>query len=273
MTKRRPSKRKPKFTAKTADRHVLYELSVQDALSEVRFIDRVYKKANGRPPTTLREDFCGTALLCAEWVKRKPRKAVGIDLDPEVLAWGIEHNLAPIGEPGKRVKLREQDVRAKCPGRFDVSVGLNFSYFIFRTREELRGYFKNVRSSMQRDGIFILDAYGGWEAMEPMEEPRLIEEGFTYTWDQDKIDPINNAIVNYIHFEFRDGSKMRKAFTYEWRMWSLQEIRELLAEAGFSSSTVYWEDADDDGEGSGVFRPRKAVENEAAWVAYIVAQR
>jgi cyclopropane fatty-acyl-phospholipid synthase-like methyltransferase len=271
MPKKKRKKKKPAITAKNADRYVLYQESVQDTESEAAFLARIYKKLRGRPAETLREDFCGTALLCAEWVKKKGRTAVGIDLDPEVLAWGTKHNLAPIGEPGNHIELRKQDVRDKVPGRFDISVALNFSFFIFRTREDMRGYFRNVRRSMAKDGLFFLDAYGGYESWKEMREPRRMK-GFTYIWDQNKIDPINNAIVNHISFEFKNGSKLEKAFSYEWRMWTLLEIRELLEEAGFSKHTVYWEDGDEKGEGTGVFRPKKAVSQEAAWVAYIVAE-
>ena len=49
-------------------------------------------------------------------------------------------------------------------------------------------------------------------------------------------------------------------------------IPQLLQEAGFSKVVVYWEDADEDGDGTGVYRPRKTVVNEAGWVAYLVAQ-
>ena len=260
------------LTARRADRHLLYQESVQDAEAEVAFLTRTFKSLRKRPARTLREDFCGTALLCAEWVKKEGRSAVGIDLDPSVLAWGIQHNLAPIGEPGRRVELRQMDVRDKCSGRFDVTVALNFSYFVFRTRDEMRGYFERVQRSMEKDGLFVLDAYGGYESWQPMEEPRRMK-GFTYVWDQDVVDPIDNSVVNYIHFEFKDGTKLRKAFTYEWRLWTLPEIRELLAEAGFSRSAVYWEDGDKDGEGTGVFRPRTHVGQEAAWVAYVIAER
>ena len=149
---------------------------------------------------------------------------------------------------------------------------MNFSYWTCRNRPDMLAYFKCSRSTIKPGGIFVLDAYGGYESIQPMEEPRRITGGATYVWDQDSFNPIDNSVVNHIHFEFRDGTKMRKAFTYEWRFWSLLEIQELLAEAGFKKSTVYWEDADDDGEGTGVFRPRKKVENEAAWVAYIVAE-
>jgi SAM-dependent methyltransferase len=273
LPKKKKRKPRSKFTARTADRHVLYQLSVQDADTEIQFFDRVFKKLRARPPSSLREDFCGTALLCATWAKKRGRTATGIDLDPDVLAWGIEHNLKPNGEPGRNVTLLEQDVRQPVRGRFDLAVGLNFSYFIFKTRPDLLAYFKSVHQSLVSDGMFILDAYGGYEAMEPMEEARAISGGFTYVWDQDKVDPINNGVVNHIHFGFRDGTKIRKAFTYDWRMWTLMELRELLEEAGFHRPTVYWEDGGEDGEGTGVFRPKTSVENEAAWVAYMVAER
>jgi len=268
---RRRSK-KPRLTARNADPHVLYQESVQDAETEAAFLSRVFKKLSGRPAESLREDFCGTALLCAEWLKKKDRTAVGIDLDPDVLAWGTKHNLSPIGEPGNRLTLRRQDVRDRCPGRFDVTVALNFSYFVFRTRDDLRRYFASVRRSMAKDGLFFVDAYGGYDSFCPMREPRKLK-GFTYVWDQNKIDPISNGVVNYIHFEFPDGSKLNRAFTYEWRLWTLPEIRELLAEAGFSRTTVWWEDGDEEGEGTGVFRQRDRVGQEAAWVAYVVAER
>lgn len=271
MPKKKTRKAKV-INARNADKHELYQWSVQDTETEAAFLTRVYKRLRGRPAESLREDFCGTALLCAEWVKKKERTATGIDLDPSVLEWGKKRHLAKIGEPGKRVTLLRQDVRAKVKGTFDVTVALNFSYFIFRTRDDLRRYFANVRSSMKKDGLFFIDAYGGSESWRECREPRRVK-GFTYIWDQSKVDAIDNGVVNHIHFKFKDGSKLEKAFTYVWRLWTLQELRELLAEAGFSKSTVYWEDADENGEGTGVFRPKAHAEQEQAWVAYIVAER
>ncbi len=275
MSKKRKKapKRKPKYTAKTADKHELYQLSVQDAEFEVSLISRVFKRLRGRKPMSIREDFCGTALFCGAWVKSDRRRtAVGVDLDPGVLKWGVEHNLAPLGEPGDRITLHEKNVLDRIPGKFDVCVAFNFSYWCFQERALLLDYFKRVRKSLADDGVFFLDAYGGYESHEPdLEEPRAIDEGFTYVWHQDIVDPITNRVVNHIHFHFRDGSKMRKAFTYDWRFWSLKELQELLAEAGFANVQVYWEDSDEDGDGTGVYRPKKAVENEAGWIAYLVA--
>jgi SAM-dependent methyltransferase len=251
---------------------------VQDPEIEIVFVNRVYKKTFGRSPLTLREDFCGTAFFCAEWVKsNEQRTAVGIDLDQPTLDWGIAHNLAPIGEPGQRVKLLCQNVLDRVPQSFDVALGLNFSYWVFLTRNDMRAYFKSVYDSLGKQGLFFLDAYGGpysMEAMGPDEIERSpVKGGFTYLWDQHEFNAIDHRVVNHIHFEFRDGSKLERAFTYEWRFWTLPELRELLEEAGFSKTHVYWEDEDEDGEGTGAYRARKRAPNSGAWVAYIVGEK
>jgi hypothetical protein len=279
--KRPPIKKtKPQFTAATADKHELYQLSVQDPEVEIAFIHRIYKKIYGRAPLSLREDFCGTALFCAEWVKTRPdRTAIGIDLDQPTLDWGIEHNLAAIGEPGQRVTLLRQNVLDPVRKRSDIAIGMNFSYWVFKTREEMRAYFKGVHASLENDGLLVLDAYGGPYSMEAMREDEIERTriksggGFTYLWDQHVVNAIDHSVVNHIHFEFRDGTKLERAFTYHWRFWTLPELTELLAEAGFSRSHVYWEDEDEDGEGTGVYRARKRADNAGAWVAYIIAEK
>jgi SAM-dependent methyltransferase len=233
-------------------------------------MDKTYRKMFRRKPLRLREDFCGTGLLCAEWVKSDPaRLATGVDISGETLDWGRLHNIAPLGEAAKRVTLLEEDVRARRSGKFDIVNALNFSYWVFRTRKELVFYYQQVRKSLGPEGFFLLDAYGGWESQQPMLEPRKIAAGFTYVWDQDQFCPITHSVTNYIHFEFKDGTKLEKAFTYEWRFWSLPEIRELLLEAGFSRVDVHWDVAADDEEEKYEILGRAA--NQPGWLAYIVA--
>ena len=85
-------------------------------------------------------------------------------------------------------------------------------------------------------------------------------------------DPIHGTGRNFIHFHFPDGSRLDKAFSYDWRIWSLPELREALADAGFSSTQVYWEGTErKSGEGNGVFSPRERAPHELAWIAYLVA--
>ncbi len=269
---RSKKEKKGKFTAKTADRHELYQLSVQAVDNEVEVLDDLYKKEFDEKPLRMREDFCGTALLCATWVKSDPeRTATGVDLDAPTLQWGRERNIAPLGEDQTRVTLIQDDVRSFRPGKFQVINALNFSYSVFRTRQDLRTYFAAVHASLEDKGLFLVDAYGGWESQEPMEEPRRVAGGFTYIWDQNSFDPITHEVVNHIHFKFKDGTRMDKAFTYEWRYWTLPELQELLIEAGFSAVRVYWDQADDEEEED--YQPVKAAENQPGWLSYLVARK
>ncbi|OQX69437.1 MAG: hypothetical protein B6A08_04990 [Sorangiineae bacterium NIC37A_2] len=258
------------YTARTADKHELYQLSVQAVDHELDFIEKVYRNLYKARPLLLREDFCGTALFSAHWAKSHPeRHAVGVDISKETLAWGQERNVDPLGEAKSRVKLLCEDVRQKRKEKHQVINAMNFSYSVFRTRADMREYFASVKRSLVREGMFVLDAYGGWESQQPMQEPRKVAQGFTYVWDQNKFDPITHEVLNYIHFEFKDGTKMDKAFTYEWRYWTLPELRELLIEAGFSSVRVYWDVAPDDEEEN--YKVLTKAENQPGWLAYLVA--
>lgn len=269
---RTAAQKSSQFTARTADKHILYQKSVQAPDYEVELLSKLYKKAYGRKALTMREDFCGTAILCAAWARsQKERCATGVDLCGDTLAWGRVHNVEPLGEAAARVELIQDDVRAKRPGKYEIINALNFSYWVFKTRSDLKAYFAGVRASLKDDGLFLCDAYGGWESQEPMLEPRRVAGGFTYVWDQHSFDPITHDVVNHIHFEFKDGTKLNKAFTYEWRFWTLPEIKELLLEAGFSQVHVYWDQADDDTDED--YRRTTRASNQPGWLAYIVALR
>ncbi len=262
-------------TAKTSDKHELYELSVQDTEAECEFIDQVWKERRKRLARRLREDFCGTAATSVEWVKRrKDNTAIGVDIDPTVLKWRearLPDGLDP--EQRKRLTLRQGDVRTVRTPRVECVLAMNFSYYLFKTREAIRTYFKHVRSSLVDDGMFVLDAYGGSESFEELEEPRKVK-GFTYVWDQHAYNPITGDALNYIHFRFPDGSQIKKAFEYDWRLWTLPELQELLTEAGFAKVTVYWEGTDEETEeGDGEFKPTTAGEACEGWIAYLVAEK
>ncbi len=270
-TARKP--RKNWRTAATSDKYELYELSVQNTEAECDFIDQAWKEQRRRTPHHIREDFCGTAAVCMEWVKRRrTNTAVGVDLDPEVLAWGrnkMPERLTPA--QAKRVTLLQADVRSVKTKPVDTVLAMNFSYFFFKTRDMLRRYFKAVRRGLVSDGIFILDCYGGSESFLEMEEDRNLD-GFTYIWDQSYYNPITGDAVNHIHFEFPDGTSMRKAFTYEWRLWTIPEIREVLLEAGFKKVLVYWEGTNRrTGEGNGIWSVSERGEACLGWIAYLVA--
>jgi len=261
--------------AEQADRHQLYQHSVQDTEAEIDFIEETWAQLRRRPAELLREDFCGTANTACEWVRRDPlHLAVGIDLDGEVLEWGRLNNLAQLDQEQQlRIELFEEDVLLCETELADIVLAMNFSYYLFLTRDEMLDYFRNVHAGLIDDGIFFLDAYGGYDAPREIEEERECE-GFTYIWEQASFNPINSQMTCHIHFEFPDKSRIDRAFSYHWRLWTLPEIRELLTEAGFSDVTVYWEGTDEENnEGNGIYEPAETGDADPGWVCYIVAQR
>jgi hypothetical protein len=67
---------------------------------------------------------------------------------------------------------------------------------------------------------------------------------------------------------------MERAFTYDWRLWTLPELQEILLEAGFQDAEVYMEGWDDEAdEADGIFRRRTRFDNMAGWVGYVVGYR
>ena len=259
--------------AENADKHILYEASVQCVEAEIDFVDQTFEKLRKRKAKVLREDFCGTTNSSCEWVRRRSSNvAWSVDLDPDVLEWGRKNHINKLKpEQQKRMNVIKANVLDCGITETDVVLAMNFSYWIFKERKQMLEYFRSVYDSLVSDGLFILDFFGGYEAFREMEESTEHED-FTYVWDQSHYNPITGDGTFHIHFQFSDGSEIEKAFTYEWRIWTLPEIRELLREAGFREN-VYWEGTNDDGEGSGEFLPSEEGEADAGWIAYIVAEK
>jgi len=274
--KKKRKKKKSRLTAETADRHVLYGLSVQNVEAEIDFVEETYQHLRGKPATLLREDFCGTANTACEWVRRNvANRAVGVDLDRETLDWAKAHTIAKLSpEQQERITLIQANVLDPGPNGqgVDIVLAMNFSYWILKERAQLIEYFKSVRESLMDDGMFILDHYGGSDALTECEEEREMD-GFSYIWDQHRYNSITGEMTCYIHFAFPDGTKMRKAFEYDWRHYTLPEVRDILKDAGFSKVTVYWEGEDEDGEGNGEFTPTEKGDADPAFITYIVAEK
>jgi SAM-dependent methyltransferase len=238
--KRRPQPSRPQpapLTARTADRHVLYQRAVQAPEADARFYDRWFQRYAGRPLRVLREDFCGTAVLACHHVKRhRDNRALGVDLHWPTLAWGRIHNVRPLldDEQRTRLTLLQQNVLDVRRPLADAILALNFSYSVFKQRAQLLAYLKNCHRSLRKGGVLFLDAWGGPDVL------------------QRKTD----------------------AFVYEWRLWTLAELRELFAEAGFAKIDVLWEGTDHKtGGGNGVFRKTVRGGMDEAWIAIVVGQK
>jgi SAM-dependent methyltransferase len=271
--KKAPRKKKGRSAA-TSDPWDLYELSVQEPAAECDLVEQMWKELRGRRPRSMREDFAGTALNSIEWVRRHPgNTAIAVDIDAGVLALArkrVQRRLKP-AQRG-RIQLVQADVSTVKTEPVDTVVAANFSYFLFKTRARMKRYFKAVHGALVEDGLFLLDAYGGSDSFLETREKRDVD-GFTYVWDQAHYNPITGDAINHIHFRFPDGTRMDRAFTYEWRLWTLPELREMLLESGFRDVTTYWEGSDEEGEGNGEWTVSRRGEACQGWIAYLVAER
>lgn len=255
---------------KTIQKYEFYENSVQAPDADIEFIEETFYKFYKKKPLLLREDFCGSAALCREWVTSHPlRKAMGLDLDPEPLAYARSQIVQLTKDKQQRLHIYKKNVLSPPQVKHDVVCAFNYSFYTLKSRKLLKDYFSAVRGSLHKKGLFFLDAFGGTQIEEPHVEKRRYK-GFNYYFECTKFNPINHECHYAIHYEPKGKRKQKNVFSYDWRLWSLPEIQEVLLEAGFSKAIVYWEGENRKGEGNGVFKPATEEENCLCWLAYVV---
>ncbi len=277
----KPSKNRARVRlriADLADPHALYQKSVQSPEQDVSFITSYFQGYTRQPLRLLREDFCGTAAFSTCFVKAHPQnRAIGIDLDAPTLQWGRTHNVSRLtADQQQRLTLVCGNVLDPHPTKVQLAVAMNFSYMVFRDRPTLRQYFKRVKASLQPGGMLVLDIWGGSESQVLQEEARKIENldddgigNFTFIWDQNTFDPATYYCTTRIHFRFRDGSRIRNAFVYEWRLWTIAEVMEVMKDAGFRDVHFLWE-CTDLATGTDTYQRAEKGEADLAWIAYTV---
>ncbi len=285
MTKRR---RQPSVPTRRArpDRHALYEVAVQGVDWDLDFLERVFRyRHEGREPKLFREDFCSTAALATAWAQRgRDRQAWAVDLDPEPLAWARKYRLPYVREVAERVHLVRGDVRTARKPLVDVACALNFSWWVFHQRADLVKYLKAARAGLKPGGVLVLNLFGGSRAERALTERTRkraqngpdgsMLPGFTYIWEHAHFNAADRRLLAWIHFELRDGRKVQKAFVYDWRMYTVPELRDCVLEAGFAGYEVWSEGWDAKAKrGNGVLYKRTDLDNDDTWIAYAVATR
>ncbi len=265
-----------------ADPHDLYQKSVQSPENDIPFLSDYFKSYTRKTLRVFREDFCGTAYLSSYFVAQHPKNlAVGVDWDWPTLNWGIKHNVATLTPAQQqRITLEHANVLDVHQPLVQMIAALNFSYMVFHDRPSLLHYMNNAKAALHPGGVLIMDTWGGSESLVLQEERREIENpnddrvgDFVFIWDQDTFDPFTHKYITRIHFEFSDKSELRNAFVYDWRLWSIPELLELMREAGFEDPHVLWEGTDPKtGEGTQTYHRAKKGDADLAWIAYLVGR-
>lgn len=252
-------------------KYELYIKAVQSPDTDVLFYEKKYRSLRGKSKKNLvlREDFCGTGIISAEWIKlNKNYKSYGVDLDPEPLKMGNDKFVSKLSEEQrKRIQLIENNVLNSDIPKADIIAAVNFSYFLFKEREQLKKYFKRVYETLNKDGIFIVDIFGGTQCTDAIVD-RHKHKDFTYYWEQKNFDPITNYADFAIHFRYKN-KMFKDVFKYDWRMWSIPEVTDIMKEVGFSETRVYWEGTARNGSGNGIFTETQTGEPCLSWIAYI----
>lgn len=217
----------------TPSRYDLYERCVQSPRASAAYLRAIH----GRSPRTLREDFCGGGALCLAWASTDPTAtAIGVDMDPEPLA-----RLRRV----PRVRAIAADV-LHVDARADVIAATNFPLGYFFERSDLVEYLRRSRARLKRRGVFVADMYGGRDSMtlQTTSARFSLPDGtpVLYEWEHREADPVTARVLNVIHFTLgkgRNAARLRDAFTYSWRLWSIPELTDAYREAGFGAVEVF----------------------------------
>ncbi|KAK9280048.1 hypothetical protein L1049_013733 [Liquidambar formosana] len=195
--------------------------------------------------------------------------------DPETGPWECTAQVSPNASTNDELMKN-----FPLPAR-DIVCAFNYSCCCLHKRGELISYFKHVLDALSRKGgIFVMDLYGGTSSECELRLQRKFPS-FTYVWEQAEFDIIQRKTRISLHFHLlKQQKKLRHAFSYSWRLWSLPEIKDCLEEAGFQSVHFWIRQMPDtevvrSTEGFGVGRDVKyeevtSFQQQDAWNAYVV---
>jgi hypothetical protein len=195
--------------------------------------------------------------------------AVGVDFDRSVL------NQIPQVDGFRAIA---SDVM-KCRVKADVVAATNFPVCYFHERNDLVRYLKHARACLNARGIFACDLFGGQDAFTPgttrIKVPthpaqayakqqnikatknapvrstlkhKSNRNWFWYEWHQRECHSLTGRVLCDINFELPPHSalnasnkprRIERAFTYDWRLWTIPEMRDAMHEAGFRTVEVY----------------------------------
>lgn len=287
-----------------SDRLTMYRWAVQDPETHAIVLRLMHHQMNAgsrNPPTatTLREDFAGTSADATAWIALDPaasrpdlppRRAVAIDLDAPTLGWARERAKRLLGPRHENLTFMHDDVLHVGPPRVapaDITSALNFSVLYLTDAGTLGAYLESARRGLAPGGILVMNLFGGQAALSPgttttrvTPRPRLpVEtpiEPFDYHWIVRSFDLQTRRFSAAIRFSHPadTGADDGDAFTYDWRVWTPEELIQTCRQAGFEVAQLWRHTHNGSGAPGGAFLGPVApgsVERLDSWTGYIVA--
>eukprot|EP00878_Enallax_costatus_P006350 GHUV01006658.1.p1 GENE.GHUV01006658.1~~GHUV01006658.1.p1 ORF type:complete len:283 (+),score=73.04 GHUV01006658.1:87-851(+) len=125
----------------------------------------------------------------------------------------------------------------------DIICAFNFSVCLLHKRHEVLQYFRNVHSALcvEPGGLFVMDLMGGHSVEAVRSYKRIhFKTGIRYTFEQERYNPLTRNIRCHISLKDPQSKRvLKRAFTYNWRLWSVVDLVEMLKEAGFNRVHVW----------------------------------
>ncbi len=175
---------------------------------------------------------CGAGRHGIELANRGFR-VTGVDRTPLFVKIARERS----AEKGVATEFICQDMRRfSRPGVFDLVVNLGNSFGQFRDPKEEQQVLQNVHTSLKPGGYLILEITGK-EVMKRLFRTRdRYGDGCTVCQEEREI--LGNWEWVRTHLEIcKDG--VRERFTFDYRLYSGEELKELLEYVGFSSVALH----------------------------------
>ncbi|MEM8737141.1 MAG: class I SAM-dependent methyltransferase [Planctomycetota bacterium] len=258
-------------TAARPHRLELYEHAVQQPGATAALLGRAYLHHRlphdplDQEAWLLREDFAGGAAVAEAWCMSHPeRQALAVERHAPTFRWARRRR-GGLDD----LHLVLADVADFDRPRVDLVAALNFSTFGYHTPDTLLAYFRHARRCLRPGGVLVLDAFGGPGAQRLGTQDRPAD-GFTYHWEQRHFDPLTHRLDARIHFSFPGHGRFESAFRYDWRLWTLPELFELLRRARFGPPSVW---APGPRAPHGPDRPVSRLSHAENWVVTLAARR
>lgn len=158
----------------------------------------------------------------------------GVDLSPFLLSKARELAEAE----GVQIEWVQQDMRAfSRPGAFNLCLSMFTSFGYFENKQDDVSVLRNIHASLAKSGVCLIDV-SGKEGLARRFQPtsaREMEDGSLVIERREVRDDWSRIRDTWIML--KDG--MAREFRFEHTVYSAQELKDRLAEAGFSKVEVF----------------------------------
>lgn len=180
---------------------------------------------------------CGTGSLSIE-LDKLGYDVIGVDLSPEMLSVAMQ-------KPHDNIEYLCQDMRSlDMYGTIDVTVCALDSINHLESREDILSCFKSVSLFCHPDGLFLFD-------VNTLKKHREVLANNTFVYDEPGVYCVWQNFYDFeddsgrvdiyldIFSENEDGSYLRYSEEFSELALSIEEISDLLSEAGFKILKIY----------------------------------